>query len=290
MKVQLLLLWAALVLAGCGPNLQSLVHEKHYREAVCAAEDGNDSDRVLVGNALDKDADVQLGLHVVSSDELRPILGDRTNESLQRGRILRVVAQSNVLPVDDVELKGTFVTESGRTAALVADWNTLAFLTHEKLPPQRVQQTYMTGENVLKGGAAILTAGLSLLFTSFRPGNVVVDPSPADYEAYAPQASKLHHTTGHSACSYIEVGTGLGRRCTWFFVLDTAPSSRVTFELGTHYVSRRQTGKPSSEKEDRCSVVRFNRVALTTPGNMETFVQERFGGRMQSVRSLVPSK
>src|SRR5690242_3786553 len=152
------LLCGSFALGGCGPSLQSLVQAKHYREAICAGQEGNDDDRKLVGQALDKDADLFLHIHVVSNDELGPVLGLTTEAAAKRGRIIRVKLQSNVLPVDKLELNGSFTTDEGRTAAVIADWPSLAWITNEKLPQQQVEKTYMTGENFLKGSAAVLTA------------------------------------------------------------------------------------------------------------------------------------
>src|SRR5262245_21052689 len=114
------LLFGTLTIGGCGPNLQSLVRAKHYREAICAGEEGNDGDRNLVGQALDKDADLLLHMHVVSNDELRPVLGDKTDAAMSRARLVRVNMQSNVLPLDRMEIDGHFVTQDGKTAAVIA--------------------------------------------------------------------------------------------------------------------------------------------------------------------------
>ncbi len=289
MKPQALLFGAAWVFGGCGPNLQSLVQAKHYREAICAAQDGDTEDRRMVGRALDKDADLHLHVHVVSKDELQPVLGYATNATIARGRILRVGMQSNVLPIDSLELQGTFVTDAGRTAGLVADWSTLALITNEKLPPNRVEQTYATGENFLKGGAAILTGGLSLLFTNFHQGNVEVQAPYSEFVRLAPHASALHNTTATAGCTAIGAADGAGRKCVWYFVLDNISRTPVAFELETSYVSLRQTGKQSPDVEEKCLVKRPIRISLGKPEDIEKTSRDLFGDKMQSVRSMVRS-
>lgn len=280
------LLCGSLTLGGCAPSLQSLVDAKHYREAICAGRDGDARDQNLVGQALDKDADLLVHMHVVSNDDLRPVLGETTEAAAKRGRIIRVDVQSNVLPIDKLEISGTFVSSEGRTAALTANWRSLAWMTNEELPQDRVEKTYLTGENFLKGGAAVLTAGLSLLFTNFNPGTVVVEAPLSEYMRMAPRASALHRAAGHSGCSRIPLADGAGQRCSWYFVLDNVSSSSVGFDIDTRYVSNRETNAPYPEDKATCSLVRNVRVPLGAPQDIEKTVRERFGTQMVPVRSL----
>lgn len=289
MKPQALLLGAAFVLGGCGPNLQSLVQAKHYREAICAAHDGTAEDRRMVVRALDKDADLHLHVHVVSKDELQPVLGYATNATIARGRILRVGMQSNVLPIDSLGLQATFTTDAGRTAGLVADWSTLALITNEKLPPNRVDQTYATGENFLKGVGVFFTLGWSLLFTNFNPGNVEVQAPYSEFLRLAPHTTALHNTTATAGCTAIGAADGAGQKCTWYFVLDNISRTPVAFELETSYVSLRQTGKRSPDVEEKCLVKRPIRIPLGKPQDIEKISRDLFGSKMQPVRSMVRS-
>jgi hypothetical protein len=282
----ILLLCGTWALGGCAPSLQSLVSAKHYREAICAGAEGNESDKNLVGQALDKDADLLVHMYVVSRDELQPVLGEKTEAATKRGRIVRVNVQSNVLPIDNLEISGSFVTTLGQTAAVTANWSSLAWITNEELPQQRVEKTYLTGENILKGGAAILTAGLSLLFTNFNQGSVVVDPPLSEYMRMAPHASALHRAAGHSGCSHIGVSDGTGQRCSWNFVLDNVSSAPVSFDINTRYVSMRQTSKTFPESEATCFVYRSVRLPLGSPQDIEKIVRERFGTQMVPVRTI----
>lgn len=289
MKPQWLLWGATLVFGGCAPNLQSLVQAKHYREAICAAHDGDSEDRRRVGRALDKDADLHWHVHVVSSDELRPVLGDKTDASMARGRIVRIGVQSNVLPIDSLEFRGSFVTDAGRTAGLAADWPTLAWITNEKLPPRRVEQTYVTGENFLKGAGVLLTGGFSLLFTNFNPGNTEVDAPYSEFVRMAPHASKLRNTTASATCRALDSADGAGRNCSWYFVVDTISRTPVVLEVETQYISMRQTGKQSPDVEGQCLVKSSVRLPLGKPDDIEKVSHDLFGDKMKAVRSMVRS-
>lgn len=280
------LLCGTLTLGGCGPSLKSLVDAKHYREAICAGQEGNEGDQNLVGQALDKDADLLVHIHVVSTDDLRPVLGEKTEAAAKRAKLVRVNVQSNVLPIDKMELNGTFVADTGRIAAVTADWLSLALMTNESLPKQRVQQTYLTGENFLKGGAAFFTLGWSLLFTNFNPGSVLVDAPLSEYMSMAPHAAALHRAAGDNGCGSLGIGDGAGRRCTWNFVLDNVSSLPVGFNLETRYISTRQRTKPYPEEVKTCALVRRVHVPLGSPQEIEKIVREKFGEQMVPVRNV----
>lgn len=274
-------------LVGCGPSLQSLVQAKHYREAVCAGFDGSDGDRDSVGRALDKDADLLIHMHVVSSDELRPVLQEKTAAAVEKARILRVNVQSNILPVDKLEITGSLVTPGGQTAAIQADWPTLAWLTHEQLPPKRLANNYLTGMNLLKGTAAVFTVGLSLFFTEFHPEQVEVDAPLWEFERSAPLAAALHRTAGHSGCTNLTLSEGAGQRCSWFFVLDTMSRNPVGFDVGTRYVSFRQTNNNTDNHDAPCVIQRHARLPLGYPQEIEKKTRDRFAAKMIPLRSIV---
>lgn len=56
----------AVILGGCGPSMSSLVVNKHYREAICAANDGGDGARANVATAVATDSELYLHIHVLS--------------------------------------------------------------------------------------------------------------------------------------------------------------------------------------------------------------------------------
>ena len=286
MKWQVLLCGAPLAFAGCGPNLHDIVRDKQYREAVCAADEGRVAARELVGKALDQDADAHVHVHVVSNDELRPVLGEKTEAAAKQGKLVRVLAQTNILPLDGLHLYAEIKTEDGRTAGLPADWLSLAWITKEQLPPKRTASTYLTGANLLRGGAALLTAGISLFFTEFKPETYEVAAPLSEYQRVAPQTAALHQIAGTNGCHDLRLTEGAGRSCTWFFVIDNMSSLPVSLELVTEYVSRRQTGKRSTE-ETNCSLSRPVRIRLGSPETIETVARERFGEQLRPLRALV---
>jgi len=275
-------------LAGCGPSLGGLVEAKHYREAICAAHDGGEDARTEVGRALDKDADLQVHVHVVSEEELRPVLGEATSGVLARGRLVRVLAESNVLPVDALGIEASFVTEGGLVAGLSASWETLAWVTQEKLPPRRREETYATPGNVLRGGAAVLTLGLSLLFTEFEPGSVEVDASPSEFARMAPLATRLRITTERGGCHSptlpaLSSATGAGQRCTFYFVLDDVSRAPVFLDIKARYRAMRHNAESLSEPDRQCAVERTFQVPLGPPAGIEEVARKKFGPRMRGL-------
>jgi len=277
-----------LLLAGCGPSLGGLIEAKHYREAICAANEGGEGTRAEVGGALDKDADLQVHVHVVSAEELRPVLGAATDKVLARGRLARVMVESNVLPVDAVEFEASFVTEGGLVAGLDAGWETLAWVTQEKLPSRRREQTYATPGNFLRGGAAVLTLGLSLLFTEFQPGTLEVDAPPSEYARMAPLATRLRTTTERGGCKSptlpaLSSATGAGQRCTFYFVLDNVSRAPVALELKARYLAMRHNAVMLREADRRCAVERTFRVPFGPPATMEEVARTKFGARTRAI-------
>jgi hypothetical protein len=287
MKSRCIWLLAPLVFGGCAPNVQALLQAKHYREAVCAAHDGGSYDEQLVGQALDLDADVHVNVHAVSDAELQPILGLDTPAASSRGRLVRVNLQSNVLPVDDIELEAGFFTEDEKVAAVPADWDSLAWMTNEKLPAKHVSQTYLTYANLGRLGFALVTIGISTLFTEFEPEKYLTDAPLEEFEQRAPDASALHRTTEQGGCKGIQAAEGTGKRCTSYFILDSVSKSPVSMQIQARYVSFRQTGKREKIDEERCVLPRSVRLPLGTPQEIEKITRERFGDRMLPVGAVV---
>jgi len=202
-----------LFITGCGPSVHSLVQAKHYREAVCAAHDGSPDEQDEVARALDKDADIYVHVHTISEAELQNVLGLDTPAALDRGRMIQVTLQSNILPLDNVELEAKFTTQDGKTAGLPADWTALAWFTNEKLPANRVAETYVTGENLFKAAGVVLTAGFLLLFTKFHPNTYEAEPPLWEFKQSSPRAYALHETTQKGGCSNLGGTKGAGKKC-----------------------------------------------------------------------------
>lgn len=274
----------SLALGACGPSVRSLVTQRHYREAVCAAHDGSDRDRALVGQALDASAGLLAHVHVVTDDELRASLGPGFSPGAVRGRLVRVIAQSDLLPLDTLDLAVTFTAEGGRMAALPATWETLAWSTRETLPPHRASQTYLTGGNILRGAAAFFTLGFSLLFADFRPDTIAVEAPLSEYERLAPIATRLHGTTERAGCANHSLSAGAGQRCEWYFVLDTVSHDPVTMELTVRYAAMRAGG--SETEPESCALTRSFRIPLGAPDEIAAQTRARFGDTARPVTEL----
>ncbi len=272
------------VLGACGPSVRSLVAQRHYREAVCAAHDGSDRDRALVGRALDVDAGLLAHVHVMTDDELRAALGPGFSTVTVRGKLVRVVAQSDLLPLDTLDLSVAFTAEGGRLAALPATWETLAWATRETLPPHRTSQTYATGGNVLRGAAAFFTLGFSLLFSDFRPDTVAVEAPLSEYERLAPIATRLHATTERAGCANHSLTAGAGQRCEWYFVLDAVSRDPVTLELAVRYAAMRAGG--AEAEPESCALTRRFRMPLGPPAEIAAQTRARFGDTARPVTEL----
>lgn len=255
----------ALGLVGCGPSLPALLSHRHYREAICAAEEGGEATGEAVGRSLDADAETSVNVHFVTDEALRAALGAQAEGVLSRARIARVVAQTNVLPVDDLSLTARFVTDEGREAARPAAWESLAWATRETLPPPRRGQTWLTGDNVLRGSAAVLTGGISLLFAPFRQETVQREASPSEYARLAPMATRLRETTQRAGCERHALSTrgAAGVRCTWYFVIDNASRDPVWLEITARYDSVRPGPDPHSLRH--CALERRARIPLGVP-------------------------
>lgn len=277
---------ACALLAGCGPALPGLVADRHYREALCAAHDGDDHDRAVVRDALQRDAGILLHVHVASAAELRGELGDDTAGVMARARFVRVIAQSDVLPIDAVQLSASFGNDAGQVSGLAAAWPTLAWMTGETLPPRRTTQTWITGRNVLAAGAALFSAGLSLFFEGFRPETIEVDAPPSEYHRVAPHASALRALSEAAACQEHRLSSvdGAGQRCAWYFVLDAASASPVTLHLTARFEAHRVGAIAASERA--CVVERAWEVPLGAVTSVEETALARFGAEMRAITAV----
>lgn len=280
------LLAVCAALGGCGPAIKDLVADRHYREAVCAAHDGDTRDRELVGAALERDAAVVVHVHVASASELRTVLGDDTDRVMARGRFVQVVAQSDVLPVDVVRLTTAFGNSDGQVSGLPATWPTLAWMTGEALPPRRTAQTWITGRNVLAAGAALFTAGLSLFFEGFRPETIEVDAPLSEFQRVAPHAAALRGVAEGASCGEhrLSPADGAGQRCSWYFVLDASSPSPVTLNVTARFEARRVGSAASNE--GACAVERVWEVPLGVPAAVEEVARERFGDALHAITSV----
>lgn len=289
---------AAALLGGCGPSLSSLVRERHYREAVCAAHDGSDDDKGAVARALGADAGLYVHVYVVPKEELRAILGDATDNVSARAQFARVRVQSNKLPLDDIALDAFITAPGGEIAGAPVRWDTLALATSETLPPTRTErrETYVTGANLLKAGGAVLTMGLSMLFMDFTPETFEVDVTHEDYPRALPLAAALRGSMPPSGCQRLGGGgapgssDGVGQRCDFYLVVETLADMSGTLNIRARYVAMREKLReyesPEEEKERRCVVEGVSRVPLGPLHEIGEATKKIFGPEMRPVAEV----
>jgi hypothetical protein len=298
MKRAAALMIAVALLGGCGPSLRGLVTAKHYREAICAAHDGSEAEQKTVLRALNEDAGIHVHVHVLSADELRPVLGDSTGAVSKRAQLARVRAQSNALPIDQLTLDVSWKTARGEIAALPVAWESLALATREKLPPRRKVSTYLTGWNLLKLGGAIFTGGLSLPFTEFNAEIVEVDAPLHEYQESAPLASALLASMPSGGCRRPRTTAAgadpPGQICDWYFVIDQLSGAPIELEVRSRYTAMRRGGDLSDTTErglkKRCYVERASRISLGETRTLTETSRAMFGARMAPLGEVAVSR
>jgi len=255
------LVLVAAATTGCGPSLRGLVADHHDREAICGAHDGSSGDRAEVGRALDGHAGLALEVYSVRPGELEPLLGDAAASFAGRARLVRVSAQTNIVPVDGLAVDVAIV------GATPVRWDALAAVTGERLPARRWGTTYATPGNVLKGLGVLFSFGTVLLpslvdrpIIQFRPGAIEVDAPDHEYRRIAPRAHALYHATvDASGCSALGSGGSTGVRCRWFFVVSPA-ASMARLDVAVTYSAQRVTGRYTPAEP--CMVARRTSVEL----------------------------
>jgi hypothetical protein len=274
----------ACLAAACGPSLQRLVADHHDREAVCGAADGRASDRARVGAALDRDASSLVHVTVIEPARIARILA---KESVgPEMRFARIELQTNRLPVDHISARLTLAA-GPRVLAAPIDWDVLARLTGERLPPKHVSSTYLTGGNMLRGAAALLTLGTSLIFTEFRSRSIEIDAPDSEYAATAPRAHALFHALDSPGCSEHESGDSAGLRCTWFVLLlpPQQPVADARLEVTMRYTAQRldRRGQVSS---DACTIESRSTIPLGSVTTLDATLANMFGAEMRRLGDL----
>ncbi len=282
----------ALILAfatGCGPQLQTLASQHHYREAVCAAADGSGDDRDFVRRALVGDLNPQLHVEVVRPDQLDRALAGRGDLDRITGRVrfVRVRLETNVLPVDDLDADITF-TSNGVVVAAPIEWSTLAAITEEKLPPQETYSTYAHSGTAWRGLAAFFTLGMSLPFTTFRKRSYSADAPLPVYERTAPAAFRLRAAMldGHGCRHSLARTSGNGLTCTWYAALDPATAGPIQLDLTLAYSAQRVRHRDSWRTQDGCRVTHPIAIQLGEIRTLEARTTRTFGPRMRPLREL----
>jgi hypothetical protein len=245
---------------------------RHYREAVCLAADGSSSERAALQRTLSADAQLYVHLHVLTPDELRPVLTDATDAVASRALFVRVRAQSNVLPVDRMKVSLALAGQGTRVPAKPLDHDSLAWATHEDVPGSHTE----TSIHPLGVLLTIVTVGL---LGNLATSSEVVEPSDREYSSKAPIAFKLHKAMPEALCRPLEMG-GSGQSCEAFFVVDPQVDVPVKLVVSTTYEADRKEG-------DACSLADETSVTLGTPRDLAKTTEALFGSRARPVASLV---
>ncbi len=285
--------WLAVPLAcsglGCASHaaLPKLIADKHYREALCAAQDTDEQQEVA--DALAKDANLQLHIHRITQTELAKVIPSENATAIgKRAQLLRIKLQTNGLPVDNhrvslhidgPEMDGARV----RVAIAPVNWKSLAYATEETLPPSVLRPSYLTGENILKGVGAVFSFGFSLLFTKpFRTRNRAVNAPRSEYQRLAPIATALNDVLGGRRCGAFGAAKRQAKKCVYFVVVKGPQSPSWTLKVEQQFTSKRVTGQGRHD-EQLCLGTSRKRVLL---GPSDGGIQRVFGPRMQPLNRL----
>ncbi len=288
---------AATMLSGCGPSISQLVADKHYREAICTTQDGSESAGDEVSHALSADSELYVHLQPLTVAELEPLLGNATQAVMSKVAFVQVRVRTNVLPVDNLEVYVTIKSRDGIAAAAPASWKSLAYATAEKLPPKRTVSTYATGENVLKGLGAVLSFGLTLPFTEFRPGQVEIAATKAEYRRWAPRATALREAMVHAGCTNPRfpdtsgASRYTGKNCVGFHVLEYSPRAFWQLEIEQRFVAMRSSAKEQDREteENSCELSRVYELDLGPQSTLEEQTQKLFGKAMARLDDIATS-
>ncbi len=273
----------SLSLSACAPSVRDLVANRHYREAVCAAYEANDPSitRTVSEGLLD-----DLGLKVHAQLVRAPLL-----DELQRARtpdravaMVRFDTQSDVLPLEDASIRASFGSERslfveraarGGIGVYPATIAGLAAVTGEELPRGHRVTTYITGANVLRGMAALATAGLSLLFSPMQSETFSVGPSDAEVRRAAPRATELAVHVQRTGCARIPQGAW---RCRWYAIIDERADAELFVRLSMTY-----RADAPRRRETVCYLEGQARLSLGRVGDLSRTLPERFGQRAISL-------
>ena len=267
---------------GCAPRLSALVEHKHYREAICAADDGGQRARQRVAEALVADTDTYVHVQRLDGRELVALgVGpELAYEVLSRVNLVRIVVRTNTLPVDELSLEVTVQGEDMGAAAAPVGWETLAVATGEQVPAAQQVRSYATIGNVLRGVGVVMTGGLSLKYTNFQPRLRTLPATLDVYMRDMPRAAALLEALPPIHCEGIGLRAnelGGGQRCTGYFVFDRSPATQWTLTVAQTYVATREVAGGGA-----CSHQRTTSAAIGASEEWSAV----FGPRMRRLEEL----
>lgn len=265
----------AISLSACAPSVRDLVSHHHYREAVCAASEG--AEPALVRRSLLRDLRVQLHAQVVRHGTIEALSSQRAARSHRVLRLVRVDLQTDALPIDALSIEGSLSTDGDSMSVRPATIDSLAQLTRERLPRDRVASTYFTGPNVLRGMAALVTGGISLLFSPMQRESYTIAPRPDEIARAAPLAWDIGQHVHRHGCAR---GPNGAVRCQWYAIVDEVAIAPLELRLSLQY------GADSVGSRRGCVIDQSVSVALGLVGTLEHTLPQRFGDRARPLDEL----
>jgi hypothetical protein len=273
MKQLVMLTTLALATVACGPSVRPLVEARHYREAVCAANDGVEP--ALVRSALARDSAIAVHAQRVNHGQLDALEARLPGDPPVSVSLLRIDAQSNALPLDGLELEVSVAGRSSGVIARPATFERFVELTRERLPPHHTTLSWWNEANSLRGLAALATGGVSLLFAPFRQEAVSIPPSAYELARAAPRATALLALTNGAGCR-AHVDGVRGARCRWYWLVVAAPDAEVELSLSARASADRTERR---RDEDRCSLTVRAEVSLGPARRLGATLDRMFDGR-----------
>jgi hypothetical protein len=196
--------------------------------------------------------------------------------------LLRVDAQSNALPLDELALELSVDGRAGGVRASSASFDGFVALTGERLPPSFRTYSWFTEANTLRGLAALATGGLSLFFAPFQQDVVSIPPSAYELARAAPRATALLALTEGAGCR-AHVDGMRGARCRWYWIVVAAPDAELELEL----TARASADRMRSERfEERCSLAVRAQVSLGPARRLAWTLDRMFAGRARPLSEL----
>ena len=206
------LLVMAALLQACAPTIPSLLEQRHYSEALCAAayySDEPEQDRALVVDAIEKTAELGVHLTALSESQLSALVGaERAASMANTATFVRIATTRHRLTLDRMTTTFALVVGDDRDGGVVANRVSLSSWTAEHNPKTKIVQLDPGGRRLvwsrMDGGIILAAIGEGLTFglipvldiagytKRFPAVRRSFKPTDEDYRRRAPNASRLH--------------------------------------------------------------------------------------------------